>query len=111
MAFTKVAALDEIPVDGGLRVSLGDLELGIYRVGGELFAMDNICPHAGSSLSEGFLSGTCVICPAHLWEFDLRTGLPPDVEAGDRLERYPVEVRGHDVWVDPDSPLEDQLPG
>ena len=106
MAFTRVAALAEIPVEGGLRISLGDLELGIYRVGGELFAMDNICPHAGSSLHEGFLEGTCVICPAHMWEFDLRTGLPPGVSEGASLTRYPVQLRGQDVLVDPEAPLE-----
>ncbi|MEE8314362.1 MAG: Rieske 2Fe-2S domain-containing protein [Myxococcota bacterium] len=107
MAFTRVAALDEIPDDAGLRVSLGDLELGIYRIDGELYAMDDICPHAGSSLSEGFLAGTCVVCPAHLWEFDVRTGLPPEVTAGKSLARYPVEVRGQDVLVDPAAPIED----
>ena len=107
MAFKRVAALDEIPADGGLRVSLGDLELGIYRVDGELYAMDDICPHAGSSLSEGVLDGTCVICPTHNWEFDLRTGLPPKVEIGERLARFPVLMQGQDVLVDPDCPIED----
>lgn len=105
MAFTRVATLDEIPEGRGLRVSLGDLELGIYRIGAELFAMDDVCPHAGSSLADGFVQGTCVTCAAHFWEFDLRTGLPPDANAGERLARYPVELRGGDVFVDPAAPF------
>ena len=47
----------------------------------------------------------CVICPAHMWEFDLRTGLPPGVSEGASLTRYPVELRGQDVLVDPEAPL------
>ena len=107
LAFTRVASLAEIPEAGGFRAILGELEIGLFRVDGELFAIDNVCPHAGFPLSEGFLEGACVICPGHMWEFDVRTGLPPAVKSGAALARYPVRVEGDDVWVDPESPLGD----
>jgi nitrite reductase/ring-hydroxylating ferredoxin subunit len=103
-----VASLDEIPEDGGLRIVLGELELGLYRVDGELYALDNICPHAGFPLSEGLLDGACVICPAHMWEFDVRTGLPPMVTTGERLARYAVRVQDDSAWIDPEQPLGDE---
>ena len=105
MAFTRVASISEIPEDGGLQVSLGELELGLFRVDGELYALDNVCPHAGFPLSEGFLEGACVICPGHMWEFDVRTGLPPAVKTGEALARYPVRIEGEAVLVDPEQPL------
>ncbi|MBW2421912.1 MAG: Rieske 2Fe-2S domain-containing protein, partial [Deltaproteobacteria bacterium] len=36
--------------------------------------MENRCPHAGDPLSEGIVEGSTVMCRAHGWKFDIRTG-------------------------------------
>ncbi len=105
MAYQHVAQLSEIPNDRGICVRVGTLEIGLYRVGERVFAMENACPHAGYPLHEGTVEGRVVICSGHGWEYDLETGLPPGVTADHPLERYRVQVEGDDVLVDVSSPL------
>ncbi|MGH7144019.1 MAG: Rieske (2Fe-2S) protein [Planctomycetota bacterium] len=46
----------------------------IYRQGGNLFAIDNRCPHMGFPLCKGEVHDGIVVCPWHHWKFDLATG-------------------------------------
>jgi nitrite reductase/ring-hydroxylating ferredoxin subunit len=105
MAFERVAALAEIPEGCGLRVSLRGRTLGLYRIDAHVYAMDDACPHAGYSLSEGDLCGRHIVCPAHGWEFDVATGLAPGETDEPPLDRFPVQIEGADVLVDLDNPL------
>lgn len=100
-----MAALGEVPEGRGLCVRLRGREIGVYRVGDDLHAMDNLCPHAGYPLHEGQLAGGYIVCNGHGWEYDLETGLCPGVP-GPPLARYPVRIEGGDVSIDPASPLE-----
>lgn len=74
----------------------------IHADGGELFAVQGICPHQEISLEEGTLKGKTLTCRAHLWQFDVASGagINPD-EC--RLAVFPIELRGEDVYVDPDG--------
>ncbi len=49
-------------------------EVVVFKVGGEHFAVDNLCPHRKAPLSAGEVSGHIVTCPWHGARFDLRTG-------------------------------------
>ena len=46
----------------------------VAMLDGELYAVDDTCPHAGCSLAEGELEGRTVVCPCHMATFDLTTG-------------------------------------
>ena len=46
----------------------------VCNVGGNLHAVDGICPHRGAQLSQGRLTGTTVTCPWHEWSFDVTNG-------------------------------------
>jgi nitrite reductase/ring-hydroxylating ferredoxin subunit len=46
----------------------------LVKVSGQIFAIDNRCPHMGCGFSGGSLDGYVIICPCHDWHFDLRTG-------------------------------------
>lgn len=105
MAFERVASASDLPARGGLRLEIGDRQIGLYRVAGRVYAMEDQCPHAGFSLSEGELDGTLVICPGHCWEFDLETGRAPGEVDEPPLVRFPARIDGDDVLVDLGSPL------
>ncbi|MGD9738234.1 MAG: nitrite reductase small subunit NirD [Bauldia sp.] len=65
----------DIPVQGARIVRLPDLDLAVFRtIDGEVFALDNRCPHKGGPLSEGIVHGHAVTCPLHNWVIDLATG-------------------------------------
>jgi nitrite reductase/ring-hydroxylating ferredoxin subunit len=46
----------------------------VYRVGAQLVAVGDVCPHAGARLSDGELEEGVVTCPRHGSRFDLVSG-------------------------------------
>ena len=105
MTFQRVARLDEIPTGRGLRVVVGGIEIGLFRVGDAVYAMENRCPHADSPLSEGTLDGCVVTCAAHGWEFDVRTGHRPEDADGWPIPCFAVRVEHGEVWIDVERPI------
>ncbi len=104
-AKARVRVCDAADLAGRLGViaRLSDLPIGpvaVYHVGGELFATQDVCPHAGARLSEGELAGTLITCPRHGSQFDVRTGErlrgPADLE----IETYRVEIDGGQVFLE-----------
>jgi 3-phenylpropionate/trans-cinnamate dioxygenase ferredoxin component len=81
------------------KISLGDKDVCVARVGDEVFAVADICTHSEASLSEGDISNYKIECWLHGAEFDLRTGealTPPAVEA---LETFEVRRDGDTVTI------------
>lgn len=86
--------------DGGCKVlRVAGKQIALFRRGEQIYACNNRCPHEGYPLSEGDLDGDCVLtCNWHNWKFDLETG--ENLYGGDRLNVYPVELRGAEIWID-----------
>jgi 3-phenylpropionate/trans-cinnamate dioxygenase ferredoxin subunit len=96
--FVRVCALDDIPADRG-RPAFADGRLVVlFKVGSDVYALDDSCPHAGSSLSAGKFDGMTVTCRAHGLRFCVRTGRMPGVD-GLRATTYPVQVVDGEVLV------------
>ena len=67
-----------------------DKSLALFNVDGQLFAIDDSCPHQGSSLCAGRLEGRVIQCLAHGLRFDLRSGyLLTSTQV--KVTHYPVE--------------------
>lgn len=49
-------------------------KVAIFRVDGQLRAIDDVCPHRGGPLSDGDVEDGYVLCPLHAWAFSLETG-------------------------------------
>lgn len=118
MSEVAVAALEDI-TEGDHRIyRVGELEVGIFRQDGKLYAWENRCPHAGGPVCQGkifrrveevlgadrkslglrFGPTPQIVCPWHGFEFDVATGRHP----GDpkvRLRPVPVEVREGRIYV------------
>ncbi len=124
-----VAAADEIPPGGRKIVTVRGRQIGVFNIGGEFFALINVCPHQGAKLCEGAIlsqlvsplpgeyglarQGEMIRCPWHCWEFDIRTGqswCEPDdfkaktfnvtVEAGGTLAKGPFKAETVAVSVE-----------
>jgi nitrite reductase/ring-hydroxylating ferredoxin subunit len=72
--YLPVATLDEIPPGERKIVTVGRREIAIFNVAGTLYAIENLCPHQGGPLGEGWLDGMLLTCPWHGWCFDLESG-------------------------------------
>ena len=79
---------------------IGDTDVGLFRVGDEVYAIANACPHAGVPLSEGFLEGHTIICSAHGWGFDVRTGLSTDGVSSMPIPCYRVQIEDGEVLIE-----------
>lgn len=95
-------AFDDLPLSRGRLVRANGLELALFRVGEEVYAIADSCPHAGASLSGGMVNGCQVACRAHGLRFDLRTGCVPGVK-GLAVKTYPLRVVDGRVVLDEPS--------
>ena len=50
-------------------------EMAIFKDNGVLYGIQNICPHEGGQLCNGWIEGGEVVCPLHGYKFDLKTGM------------------------------------
>ena len=76
---------------------------------GELFAIDDTCPHQDASLADGYVEGCEVECPLHASKFDLRTGTVDAPPAKLPVRVHAVEVRDGDIYLK-ESEEEPNLP-
>ncbi|HXH78599.1 non-heme iron oxygenase ferredoxin subunit [Nocardioides sp.] len=114
MTFVRVCALDDVPTDQALGVTVGDIDVAVARDGDEVFALQDLCSHAAVVLSEGDVADCTIECWLHGSTFDLRTGKPTTFPATEPVTTFPVEVRDSDsqasVWVDVDTTLNGVTP-
>ncbi len=102
MGFVQVAKVGAIAPGKAIRVEIGDEPIAIFNVDGDLYAIGDTCSHEEASLAEGDVYGTCVECPLHGAEFDLKTGRPRTLPAVVPVPTYAVRVEGDDVLIDPE---------
>jgi NAD(P)H-dependent nitrite reductase small subunit len=89
---------DDVAVGASQFVMVGETQVALFRTAEGLFALDNICPHRGAPLHEGFVSDGQVTCPWHQWQFQLEDGRCRNIP-GARVDSFPVEVRDGVIWV------------
>ena len=85
--FVKVGTkADFEDLEAGKLVETGGQKIAIFDLGGNLYAVENTCPHRGGPLSEGMMAGEEVICPWHGSRFNVKTGavITPPAQQGDR---------------------------
>ena len=100
--YVRVATLDQVPPGKGRPVFAAGTTIALFNVGGEIFALDDSCPHAGSSLGMGKVDGPIVQCRGHGLKFDVRTGTMRGVD-GYCVRSYPVRVVDGEIYVDLES--------
>ncbi len=94
--WTSLGRPEEFHFAPGAAVHAGGRWLAVFPVEqatGEcaFAAIDNACPHASAPLCEGTLLDGKIVCPLHLWEFDLQTGAC-DVGPDWNVKTYPTRL-------------------
>ena len=98
IGFEKVAMVDEVTPASPKRITVGECEGVLFRVGEHIFAIENLCPHQRYAVfHQGVLDQYTITCPMHGWSFDIRTGKA--VMGSGRLNVFEVHVDINDVWV------------
>ena len=97
--FVRVANTSEIPDPGKLIVEVDDRLVVLFHVGGQFYALDDVCTHDGGPLGEGQLDGFCIACPRHGAQFDIRDGRALTMPATRPTVAHEVKVDGGDILV------------
>jgi nitrite reductase/ring-hydroxylating ferredoxin subunit len=92
MPWASLCELDEI-LDGEAKYAEVDgFKLAVFRQGTKVFVLDDTCPHAKASMSNGWIDRGCAVCPAHAWAFKLEDGSLRDAP-GTVLRTYPARLK------------------
>ena len=97
MTFVRVASTDEIKPGHGKPVDVEGVEIAVFNVNGNFYAIDNACKHRGGPLGEGDLDGDIVTCPLHGWQYNVTNGNCVTMPA--HVKSFEVKVEGNDILV------------
>ena len=97
--FVRVLNVDELPDPGKTVVEVDDRLIAVFHVGGEFFAIDDVCTHDGGPLAEGDLDDHQVICPRHGARFDIRDGRALTMPATQPTIAHEVKVEDGAIHV------------
>lgn len=95
-----VAVLDEKDLEEGTMklVRVEGLPVLLIKQQGQVFAIDNRCPHMGCGFSGGTLDGNVIICPCHDWRFNLKTGKYEN-EPSIKLKFYEWKIESGKIFL------------
>ena len=96
--FQTVARVDDIAPGTVTAIRVGDEEIALANVDGELYATQGHCLHLQGPLGEGRIDGYVLTCPWHGWQYDVRTG-ENEFDLAIQLQTYDVRVEDGEVKV------------
>ena len=97
--FVTAATTDEIPPGERLVVEIDDVWVVIFNVGGQYYALEDMCTHEEYYLSEGMIDGYEVECAKHGARFDVRDGKVMAPPAVIPVKWYQVRVVNNEIQV------------
>lgn len=97
-SWKRLCAAAKLSEGEPLGFMVDDQRIALYRVNDEVFATDDVCPHAFALLSTGFLEEHVIECPLHGGMFDVRDGRCRSGGYKD-VRAFEVEIRDGEIYV------------
>lgn len=94
----RVGSLEELRRKGVIVVAGPYCPIAVFWYNGQIYAVDNRCPHMGFPLHKGSVRDGILTCPWHHARFDLSCGCTFDLWADD-VQSFPIEVQDGEVFV------------
>jgi 3-phenylpropionate/trans-cinnamate dioxygenase ferredoxin subunit len=82
-----------------LSVQVEEHPVAVFRTEEGIFALDDICSHEYSRLSEGEIWAGEVYCQKHGSRFNLRTGAVTGLPATQPVRTWAVKVESGGIWI------------
>jgi 3-phenylpropionate/trans-cinnamate dioxygenase ferredoxin component len=98
--FVKVGRAGEIPPGEKRVYDVDGYGVVVANLGGEYFAVEDVCTHDGGPLGEGELQNGHLVCPRHGARFDVRTGDALTMPAFEPIGTYAVKVENGDLLIE-----------
>lgn len=95
----EVGTVNDIPKQGARVVKTDEGDIAVFKTEeGEIFALQDKCPHKGGPLSQGIVHGKRIACPLHDWKIQLDTGLAVAPDEGCAAS-FPIKVEGEIIFI------------
>jgi len=100
----EVARLDDLPIGELSEVNVEGKSICLARLrDGSVHAFLNLCSHEATALSDGYLDGDEIECPAHGSRFGVYDGMPTCEPARDPIQLFTTRVLDGAVLVELDQ--------
>ncbi len=80
-------------------VDVDGVEVAVFRIDGEFYAVEDVCTHDGAEIASGRLEGCEIICPRHGARFCLKTGKVLQGPAYEVLSCFQLRVENGVIQV------------
>ena len=97
--WTTVAATDEFGPGEHRVVDVDDVTIAVFNLGGEYYAIEDVCTHDFGTLTGGCVEDGRIMCPRHGARFDIRTGEALTPPAYEPVATFPVRIHNGLVQV------------
>jgi len=97
--FVRAAHLADLQKIGYLTLQIEGHTVALFQHNGQVYGVDNRCPHMGFPLDKGSVNEGILTCYWHYARFDIASGGTFDQWADD-VRAFPVQVREGEIWVD-----------
>jgi nitrite reductase/ring-hydroxylating ferredoxin subunit/DMSO/TMAO reductase YedYZ heme-binding membrane subunit len=97
--FVEVCTFDEIPENRACIATVSGERVAVFKYGGKVSAISNVCQHQNGPLGEGEIIDGCITCPWHGFQYEPETGAspPPFTE---KVPTFNVKIEDGKVFVD-----------
>lgn len=97
--FIEIASVEELKNGERLFIDIDNLSIVIFNIGGDFYAIGDICTHDDGPLGDGELEDYRISCPRHGAEFDVKTGKVLSLPAVIDIPAYPVRIISGQIHV------------
>ena len=100
MDWHPAAKLSDLGEGSMVAVDVAENHVLLSKIGGEVYAVSGTCTHEETDLGIGFVLEDRVVCPLHLSQFELKTGLVVNPPATIPLKRFNVKVDDGTIFIE-----------
>lgn len=96
--WVKIAEIGAVAPGTGRAFDVEGYSIAVFNLDGTLYAIDDSCPHQGSSLAMGILEGRVVTCRSHGMKINVTGEQQPG--QGMNIRTFPLESRPDGLYID-----------
>lgn len=97
--WVDVARVEELPQGERKVVDVDGANIAVFNIGGQYYAIEDVCTHDGGELASGPLEGDEVVCPRHGARFCVKTGAALAPPAYEPVAVFPTRIADGKVQV------------
>jgi 3-phenylpropionate/trans-cinnamate dioxygenase ferredoxin component len=97
--WVDVAAVEELGPGSHKVVDVDGAAVAVFNLGGQYYAIEDVCTHDGGTLTGGPLEGDQIVCPRHGARFSIKSGEVLAPPAYEPIAIFPVRVDAGRVQV------------